>query len=60
MEFHEALDNCVLYRAATEKFMELAINEHCGLSMYLPYAGYDYLNTFYKTLEWNKATGLVQ
>ena len=60
MEFHEALDKCVLYKAATEKFIGLEINEHCGLSMYLPYAGYDYLNTFYKTLEWNKATGLVE
>ena len=57
-----ALADIVLYKAATEKFMsELVINTHCGLSMYLPYTtGRDYLNNFYKTLEWNKATGLIQ
>ena len=61
LPFYEALDRCVLFKMATEKFLlELDIKEHCGLSMYLPFAEYDYLNSFYKTLEWNKATGLVQ
>ena len=61
LTFYEALDKCVRYKAATEKFMsDIVINEHCGLSMYLPYAEYDYLNSFYRTLEWNKATNLVQ
>ena len=60
MIFYDELDRCIIYKAATEKFLDLKINEHCGLSMYLPYAGYDYLNNFYKTLQWNKATGLVQ
>lgn len=57
----EALDRCILYKAATENFMNsFAIKTHCGLSMYLPYRGRDYLNSFYKELEWNKATGLVE
>lgn len=61
IELRNALNTCVLYKAATERFMNaFYINEHCGLSMYLPYEGYDYLNSFYKTLEWNKATGLIQ
>ena len=39
----------------------LTINTHSGLSMYLPFTtGRDYLNNFYKSLEWNKATGLIQ
>lgn len=60
-QFRYALDRCVLYKAATERFMqEFDINEHSGLSMYLPYKDRTYLNNFYKTLEWNKATGLVQ
>lgn len=57
---NEALDECILYKAATPKFIDLPINSHCGISMYLPYKSRTYLNTFYKTLEWNKATGLVQ
>ena len=60
--FESALADVVLYKAATEKFMnELVIKRHSGLSMYLPFTtDRDYLNNFYKTLEWNKATGLIQ
>lgn len=60
--FQKALNDCILYKAATEKFFntEITISHHSGLSMYLPFENRTYLNTFYKTLEWNKATGLVQ
>lgn len=60
--FRNALEGCVIYKAATESFFnsEIKINTHSGLSMYLPYKNRTYLNDFYKTLEWNKATGLVQ
>ena len=55
-----ALKECVVYKAATEEFLnEITINTHCGLSMYLPYSSHTYLNNFYKTLEWNKATNLI-
>lgn len=57
----DALSDCVIYKAATETFMNsISITEHCGLSMYLPYKSRDYLNAFYKELEWNKETGLVE
>ena len=58
----DALNQCVIYKAATETFFitQIEINHHCGLSMYLPYKYKTYLNNFYKTLEWNKATGLVK
>lgn len=56
----EALGLCVLHKAATEQFIGLPIVSHSGLSMYVPYKDRTYLNSFYKTLEWNKATGLVQ
>ena len=61
-KFDEALNNTILYKAATPVFMSsFYINTHSGLSMYLPYTtGRDYLNNFYKSLEWNKATGLIQ
>ena len=58
---NEALSKCVVYKMATPKFMNsITITNHSGLSMYVPYFGRTYLNTFYKTLEWNKATSLVQ
>lgn len=57
-----ALNQCVIYKAATETFFtsQIEINHHCGFSMYLPYKRKTYLNNFYKSLEWNKATGLVK
>ena len=59
--FNNALNDCVIYKAATERFMDvIRINSHSGLSMYLPYKECAYLNNYYKTLEWNKATRLVK
>ena len=60
--FKSALDDVVLYKAATPRFMNnLTISNHSGLSMYLPFTtDKNYLNHFYKGLEWNKATGLVE
>ena len=57
-----ALSQCITYKAATATFFttQIEIKHHCGLSMYLPYKRKAYLNNFYKSLEWNKATGLVK
>ena len=64
----QALDACILYKAATPFFLAsslispypgFAMKNHSGLSMYLPSNGGKYLDTYYRTLEWNKATGLV-
>lgn len=58
---HDALDQCVLYKAHTPEFMnEFAITTFSGLSMYLPCDGSTHLDKFYKTLQWNQATGLVE
>lgn len=60
-EFRQALDGCVIYKGATPNFMnEFAINTFSGFSMYLPSNGNRELDKFYKTLKWNKATGLVR
>lgn len=56
----KALADCIIYKAATEKFFELVLESVCGLSMYLPDEDDIELNNFYKTLSWNKATGLIQ
>lgn len=58
-EFRNALDGCVLYKAASEKFINIEIKSFCGLSMYLPADGNNVLNDYYRGLSWNKASGLV-
>lgn len=56
----EALDKCILYKAATPSFLsQFKIERHSGLSMFLPCDGGNYLKAYYRTLDWNKATGLV-
>lgn len=58
---HDALEQCVLFKGHTPEFMnEFKINVFSGFSMYLPCNGSSELNKFYKTLQWNKATGLVE
>lgn len=59
--FNEALEDCVIYNEATKYFMsEFPISVHSGFSSYLPCNGDSYLNKFYRTLDWNEATGLVE
>lgn len=59
-----ALNQCVTYKVHTKAFMPssggFVFNAYCGLSMYLPCNGSDYLDEYYKTLAWNKATSLVR
>jgi len=56
----DALDRCVLYKGHTPSFMNaFEINTFSGFSMYLPSDGSSELDKYYRTLEWNKATGLV-
>ena len=64
-QLEEALAACVLYKAATPWFMQggqdgFPINTHCGLSMYLPSMGTEFLDNYYKTnIAWNQVTHLV-
>ena len=60
-ELKDALDECVIYKAATRSFMgAFNITTFSGFSMFLPSDGGERLKEFYKTLEWNIATGLVR
>ena len=57
----EALDGCIVYKAATPDFMgSFSIDTYSGLSMYLPCDGGTELDKYYRTLKWNIATGLVE
>lgn len=57
----DALDRCVIYKAATDYFISFKIKTACGLSMYLPSMGSELLDEFYLNhLAWNGATLLVK
>lgn len=57
----DALSQCIVYKAATPTFLEIDIDNFCGLSMYLPSMGTELLNAYYKEhMTWNKATELVK
>ena len=60
----DALAECILYEGHTPKYYSGGsmhdIRTCCGLTMFLPQSGGDYLTDYYQTLSWNQATGLVQ
>ncbi len=59
----EALDKAVVYKAATPSFLEISINpaKFSGISTYIPIAPADtLLNEYYRSLEWNKAVGMIK
>lgn len=57
--FISALDRAVIFKDATEAFLSIDIKNYSGLSIYIPRPEYTVLNNYYKTLQWNRATGLV-
>ncbi|MBR6054080.1 MAG: hypothetical protein IKP46_01920 [Bacteroidales bacterium] len=60
-EFDAVLEKVVLYSAHTPSFLGIVINTNCGLSMYLPVAGSEYLDNFYRSsISWNEAVSLVR
>jgi hypothetical protein len=60
-DLKEAVDNCIVYKAATQSFMgSFDITAYSGFSMYLPSNGNLELDKYYRTLKWNIATGLIQ
>lgn len=61
----EALGKCIVYKGTTGQYYSVTddsthkILSFCGLSMYLPSAGTAFLDSFYKSLDWNKDTNLI-
>lgn len=59
----QALEDAVIFKAATPLFLDIRIDpdKFSGISTYIPFSPADsLLNEYYKTLEWNKAVGLVK
>ena len=60
-DLQDALDQCIVYKAATQAFMgSFKISTYSGLSMYMPSCGSIELDKYYSTLQWNKDTSLVE
>ena len=59
-QFTKALSGAVIFKDTTEEFLGIEMKHVSGLSIYIPRAEYTVLNSYYKTLAWNKATGLVK
>lgn len=59
-EFQRELSRAVIFKETTPHFFNLAINHYSGLSVYIPREEYSYLNNYYRTLDWNKATRMIQ
>ncbi len=58
--FCAALGKAVVFKDTTPAFLEVPITSYSGLSTYIPRAKCPSLNNYYKTLEWNKATGFIR
>lgn len=60
----EAIEACIAFKDCTEEFMAsvngFPFESYCGLGMALPQFKDQQLKDYYKTLAWNKATGLVK
>lgn len=56
----DAMASFVTYKAATDFFFDLPIRHFSGISCYIPASGNSTLDSFYTTLDWNKACSLLK
>lgn len=59
-KFHKAMDDAVVAKYATEKFLSIPIKKYSGLSTYISNPADSYLDSYYKKLAWNKAVQMVR
>lgn len=55
-----ALADCVLFHSETPTFFGVALDRCCGLSVNIPDKTRPILDSYYRTLSWNIATGLSE
>ena len=56
----KAINGCIIYKNATPRMISFPIDTYSGFSMYLPCAGTELLDFYYKKEAWNDAVGLVK
>lgn len=56
----QALQQAVVYKAATPFFVDLPVYTHCGLTVYIPQAAYPTLNTAWRQTGWYKQLSSLQ
>lgn len=61
-KFIDALGKAVIYKAATPYFIDIPIDSEkfSGLSTYIPYFNESELDSYYRSLDWNLACGMIQ
>ncbi len=60
IQFRAALSNVVIAKWYTDYFLTIAISRYSGISTYVSNPSDSELDTFYKKLKWNIASGMVQ
>ena len=61
LKAQDALEECITQKFATDWFMnDFKIETFSGLSMYLQDSERTILNSYYKSLRWNQATGMIE
>lgn len=58
-EFNAALNDIFIFKEATEDFLTIKIFDYSGFSTYIQNPSEPYLDSYYMTLDWNKATQMV-
>lgn len=58
--FRSAMNRAVIFKDTTPYFLDVTINRYSGLSTYIPRATCPTLNSYYKSLDWNRATGFIR
>lgn len=59
LSFRAALDEVVVVKWTTDKFLDIPIKHYSGVSVYIPETPSGQAENFYKTLAWNQKTKLV-
>ncbi|MDD4728727.1 MAG: clostripain-related cysteine peptidase, partial [Dysgonamonadaceae bacterium] len=54
-QIDELLDKAVIFKLNTPRLINIDINKHSGLSVYIPQENLPYLNKAYEEMEWYKA-----
>jgi hypothetical protein len=58
-ELQHMIESAVIYKGTTDSFLGFPVKDFCGLSIYIPEQGDQYMS-YYNTLSWSKNSGWDQ